>query len=94
MSQPKLSFCIPTYNFGAFIGQTLQSIIDQADDRVEIVVIDGGSTDHTEAVVNEKRTLFPHIRYLNVGKGRGVDRDIVESVAQARGEYCLSLIHI
>lgn len=88
MSQPKLSFCIPTYNFGSFIGQTLQSIIDQADDRVEIVVIDGGSTDQTEAVVNEKRTLFPHIRYINVGRGRGVDRDIVETVAQARGEYC------
>lgn len=88
MSDPLLSFCIPTYNFGDYIGETLDSIISQAADDIEVVVIDGGSTDNTAAVVAEKAQQFANIRYIDVGKGRGVDRDILESVAQANGTYC------
>ena len=40
-----LSFCIPTYNFADFLPQTLESIVSQADDRVQIVIVDGASTD-------------------------------------------------
>ena len=36
MSAIKLSICIPTYNFGEFIGETLESIIGQAGDEVEM----------------------------------------------------------
>jgi glycosyltransferase involved in cell wall biosynthesis len=49
----KLSFCIPTFNFVAFIGATLRSIIDQADERVPIVVIGGGSTGNTVSALAE-----------------------------------------
>ena len=51
MDDIRLSICIPTYNFGEFIGATLQSIIKQATDEVEIVVVDGASTDNTAEVV-------------------------------------------
>ena len=33
MSTIKLSICIPTYNFGAFIGETLSAVIDQSRER-------------------------------------------------------------
>ncbi|MCY2964674.1 MAG: glycosyltransferase family 2 protein, partial [Planctomycetota bacterium] len=83
-----LSFCIPTYNFGAFIGATLDSILCQADDRIQIVIVDGGSTDDTAKIVAEKTRQFPHIKFIQRQQRCGVDRDILESVAQADGEYC------
>ncbi|RPI77640.1 MAG: glycosyltransferase family 2 protein, partial [Planctomycetaceae bacterium] len=83
-----ISFCIPTYNFGQYIGETLDSIICQADDRVQIVIVDGGSTDDTASVVAERSRVFPNIKFIQRQQRSGVDRDILESVAQAEGEYC------
>ncbi len=88
MSDIRLSVCIPTYNFGGFIGETLDSIIRQATDEVEIVVLDGGSTDNTTEVVEGFRRAFPRLRYYRQDFKGGIDRDMARSVELARGEYC------
>jgi abequosyltransferase len=84
----RLSVCIPTYNFGAFIGETLQSISAQLQDGVEIVVLDGGSTDDTAEVVGGFAERYPQIRYHRRPERGGIDRDMARTVALARGEYC------
>jgi abequosyltransferase len=83
-----ISFCIPTYNFGRFIGETLDSIIQQADERIQIVIVDGGSTDNTAQIVAEKTKVFANIKFIERRERSGVDRDILESVVQADGEFC------
>jgi abequosyltransferase len=80
--------CIPTYNFGGFIGETLDSIVRQATEEVEIVVLDGGSTDNTTEVVEGFRRAFPRLRYYRQDFKGGIDRDMAKSVELARGEYC------
>jgi abequosyltransferase len=84
----RLTFCIPTLNFGSFIAETLFSIIDQADDRVDIVIVDGGSTDDTADVVQRVAQTFPRITFFQRRERVGVDRDILESVALATGDFC------
>ena len=79
----KLSFCIPTFNFGTFIGATLRSIIDQADNRVQIVISDGGSTDDTAAIVTEAATRFPQIKFIQRDKRSGWAPGVLEMVVQA-----------
>jgi abequosyltransferase len=83
-----LSFCIPTYNFGQFIGETLDSIIRQSDDRVEIVIVDGGSTDNTAEVVAAAARRFQRIKFVQRDRRCGVDRDILETVRHASGKFC------
>jgi len=96
---PKLSICIPTLNRGRFIGETLQSIVSQASDEVEIVMVDGGSTDGTQEVVAHFQKLFPRLRYFRAGaldasvksaspSGGGFDRDCNRAVELAEGDYC------
>jgi abequosyltransferase len=83
-----LSICIATRNRAAFIGATLESILSQATDQVEIVVLDGGSTDKTEQVVSLYRDRFPQLLYHRQERAMGIDRDFVTAVALAHGEYC------
>lgn len=88
--QIRFSICIPVYNFGAFIGETLDSILDQRglDRSIEILVVDGASTDNTEAVVKARSDKFDGLRYVKLPKRGGIDADMEASVALARGEYC------
>jgi abequosyltransferase len=87
VTTPRLSFCVPVYNFGAFLGPTLESLIHQATDEVEIVVLDGGSTDNTPAVVARAQAAFPRLNYVRRPQKGGIDRDMARAVAAARGEY-------
>lgn len=85
---PILSVCIPTYNYGAYIGEALESIAAQASAEVEVVVLDSGSTDNTQHVVRKFASALPHLRYEVEARPGGIDRDLARTVALARGEYC------
>jgi len=45
------SICIPNYNYGRFIGQAIQSILDQTYQYFEIIIADNASTDNSVEVV-------------------------------------------
>jgi abequosyltransferase len=84
----KLSICIPTYNFGAFIAQTLDSIVGQLAPDVEVVILDGGSSDNTPTVVRTFLDRGLPISYVRQEVRGGIDRDMASTVELARGEYC------
>jgi abequosyltransferase len=88
MSAPLLSICIPTYNFGAFLGETLASVLTGLPEAVEVVVFDGGSTDGTEQVVRACQQQATGLRYIRAKSRGGIDRDLVSTVMHANGDYC------
>jgi|HubBroStandDraft_1064217.scaffolds.fasta_scaffold92461_2 abequosyltransferase len=88
MNNLKLSVCMATLNRCNFIGATLESIISQATDEVEIVVLDGASTDGTREVVRRYQERFPRLRYFCQKANMGVDRDFAAAVGLAQGQYC------
>jgi abequosyltransferase len=88
MKMPLLSICIATYNRAGYIGETLDSIIPQLDEDVEILVVDGASTDNTEDVVRQFAQKESRIRYMRLSVKGGVDQDYDKSVELARGEFC------
>ena len=83
-----LSVCIATLNRAVFIGATLDSIISQATDEIEIVIVDGASADNTEEVVRQHQQQFPRLHYFRQETNQGVDRDYNRAVELAQGEYC------
>jgi glycosyltransferase involved in cell wall biosynthesis len=57
----RISVVIPTYNCAHFLGQSLDSVLRQTRPADEIILVDDGSADNTEALV---RTRYPEITYL------------------------------
>ncbi len=88
MSEPTLSICIATFNRARYIGETLDCLIAQLTEDVEIVVLDGGSTDGTEPILREYERTCSGLRYFRQAENRGVDRDFDRVVELARGKYC------
>lgn len=76
MKEPTFSICIPNYNYGRYIGETIQSVLDQTYQNFEIIVADNASTDNSVEVVqsfNDKRIRLIRNRY-NIGFAPNLQR--------------------
>ena len=56
---PLLSVVMPTYNGERFIAAALESVRDQHDDGIELVIVDDGSTDRTLDIVRDFADALP-----------------------------------
>jgi glycosyltransferase involved in cell wall biosynthesis len=84
---PTVSICIPTLNRANTIEQTLESIAAQKVD-VEVVVVDGASTDNTASILGAWRERLPRLAYHRGKRNGGVERDTDTAVQLATGSYC------
>jgi glycosyltransferase involved in cell wall biosynthesis len=84
MRAPVVSVLITTFNYGRFIGEAIESVLSQDFplDRLEILVIDDGSTDDTEERVKKYSS---HIRYFYKPNG-GQAAALNYGIARAGGE--------
>jgi glycosyltransferase involved in cell wall biosynthesis len=86
---PVLSIVIPAYNEGAFIGKLLERIlavpVETLGFQKEIIVVNDGSKDNTEAVARSFSGVRVFTQVPNQGKGKAVQRGIRE----ATGDYIL-----
>lgn len=59
--KPKVSVMIITYNQEDLISETIESVINQNYENIEIVIADDASTDNTPAIINEYAKKYPGI---------------------------------
>jgi len=50
-SRPTVSVVIATYNQAEYLSQAIESVLGQTYENWELIIINDGSTDHTEQVV-------------------------------------------
>lgn len=80
---PRISIVVPNYNGGATLAATLNSLIEQNYPNLEIIVVDGGSTDNSVEVI---RQFEPYIRWWVSEKDSGQSNAINKGFAQCTGE--------
>ena len=86
-ANPLVSVVVPSYNQGAFIRQTLESCLAQDYRPIEVVVVDGASTDGTVAVL-ESFSGRPEVRWVSEPDAGVVDA-VNKGLARARGEIAV-----
>jgi len=73
--EPKISVIIPSYNAASFLNDTLDSVLSQHDSRLEVWVINDGSTDGTDELLAARRHNVNSLRIDNSG-GPSLPRNI------------------
>ena len=60
MTRPRISIVIPSLNQGEYLDQAIQSVLDQGEQGIELIVMDGGSTDGTVDVIRKHERRIAH----------------------------------
>lgn len=55
----KVSIITPNYNYGHYIGQTIESVVNQDYDNIEHIIIDDGSTDNSVEIIQHYAEKYP-----------------------------------
>lgn len=88
--EPLVSVHISAYNHQDYIGDSIQSVIDQTYKNLELIIINDGSEDNTHKVILkyvEKCNLrFIRFQYIN-RKNKGLSATKNECLQWARGKY-------
>lgn len=88
MDYPLFSILIAHYNNAHFLGECLESVLEQTYKNIEVVLVDDGSTDNWEEVVDgyRQKGLSIQVYFNNVNKGIGYTKR--KCVEVANGEIC------
>src|SRR5512134_547635 len=75
---PLVSVVIPTYNYGRFLTEAVQSVLGQSFQDLECIIVDDGSSDHTDQVLasfSDRRLVISRTPRLGVSgaRNRGLD---------------------
>lgn len=82
----KISIIIPAYNIQDYLGATLDSVLAQTWQNLEIIVVNDGSTDGTAAVMDTYAARDSRVRAIHKENG-GVSSARLRGVAEATGTY-------
>lgn len=80
----KVTVIIPTYNYGRFIEEAIESVFSQTVGDLQILVVDDGSTDDTPDVLARLRD--PRLEIVRT-RNQGVSAARNEGLSRAKGEF-------
>ena len=87
MKTPKVSVILPTYNGSRFIAKSIESVLSQTFDDLELIIIDDGSTDRTAEVAEEFTRKDRRVIFVRNKENLGIQKTLNEGLRLAKGEY-------
>ena len=87
----KVSIIIPCYNNAEYVGEAIESALNQTYENTEIVIVNDGSTDNSSEVIKKYADKYKNIMFFDNEKNNGVVYARNMAIEACRGEYILPL---
>lgn len=85
-----VSVIIPCYNHAEFLEATIQSVVNSTYKPLEVIIVNDGSTDHSEQVAQKLAAKYSNVKYL-FQKNQGPSAARNNGIKKAQGKYILPL---
>ena len=88
MNYPLVSVIIPNYNHSKYLGERIESVLNQAYENFEVIILDDCSTDNSKSVIEKYRghPKVSHIVYNEINSG-STFKQWKKGFGLAEGEY-------
>ena len=86
MIKPKISIIVPIYNAEKYLRKCLDSLVNQTLKDIELILVNDGSKDNTEVILNEYKKKYKNIKVINQ-QNQGVINARINGLKKASGEY-------
>jgi glycosyltransferase involved in cell wall biosynthesis len=86
MEAPEISVVMGAYNGAPLLRETVDSILSQEDPRLELIVVDDGSTDDTRNIISQYGDRDARVRVITQ-EHQGLTMALINGCAAANGEY-------
>ena len=84
---PLVSVIMPAYNVEQYIAEAIESILTQSFGDFELIIVNDGSSDGTQSIIEEFARRDARIRSLSLQYNAGVQCARNLAIAQARGSF-------
>lgn len=84
---PKVSVIVPVYNVSAFLPKCLDSLVNQTLDDIEIIIVNDGSTDNSESIIDTYAANYPKIVKAFTKKNGGLSDARNFGIKKATGDF-------
>lgn len=87
----KVSIIVPLYNLADYVGETLQSAVNQTHKDTEIIVVNDCSTDSSLQVAREWAARYSQIQVIDMKRNVGLPAARNIAIAASKGDFILPL---
>jgi glycosyltransferase involved in cell wall biosynthesis len=84
---PEVSIILPTYNRYKTLKRAVDSVLNQTYDDFELIIVDDGSTDDTEKLINGIMQLDRRVKYKKLDKNFGAYKARNEGILILKGRF-------
>lgn len=89
MKSPKISVIITNYNYGEYIEQAIDSVVNQTFTDWELIIVDNGSTDNSINIISNYIQKYKNIKIYQHknSENKGLVASLQLALSKAKGEY-------
>ena len=86
---PKVSIIVPVYNVEKYLEKCLDSLVSQTFKNYEIIVVNDGSTDNSQEIINKYKLKYPNLFKTYIKENGGLSDARNYGIEKATGDYIM-----
>ncbi len=84
---PLVSVVMPVYNAEAYLSEAIESVLNQGYKKLELIIVDDGSTDNSLSIIKKYARKSRRIKFLENEKNLGISLTVKKAIDQAQGDF-------